>query len=474
MSEQTRVTRRTIVKGAAWSVPVIVAATALPMASASVAVALAFTSASYPVTGCTLTGVKVAATNGATHAAVPGAPVTVTLADGYTFVDGTTSFTGTTGSDGTVALPDIKPPLVGATSAFSAVSGSTSAVAPTTSPNQQRVWQAGDLPALPVGVTALEVNAVQGSGGLKVITVVGSDGNIHQSIQGAGGVWGSWTTWGLSNVTSMFTDPTNTLNAGAVHNGGTAIFAGKVALPALPGGVTVVDVQMFTNASGQAVILMVGSDGKVRQSIQSAGGAWGAWGVWALAGGTLVTSDPGGAFTAVVYNNGTGVFAANAALPSLPAGITATDIFAKKLADGRLDVVVVGSDGNIYQSLQPAAGGAWGNWTLWGISGATEVFTGTAGADLVGAVFNGGTAVFAATAALPALPAGVTVADVQAYTNAGRRVLLVVGSDGKLYQSIMPVGATAWDPWTTWGIGNASLATVAADDSFTAAVYGKC
>jgi len=474
MSEQMRVTRRTIVKGAAWSVPVIVAATALPMASASVAVALAFTSGSYPVTGCTLTGVKVAATNSATHAALPGAPVTVALADGYTFIDGTTSFTGTTGPDGTVTLPDIKPPLVGATSTFTAVSGAASAVAPTTSPNQQRIWQAGDLPALPVGVTALQVNAVQGSTGLKVLTVVGSNGQIYQSVQDAGGAWGTWTNWGISGVTSMFTDPTNTINVGAVYNGGTAIFASKAALPALPGGVTVLDVQMFTNASGQAVILMVGSDGIVRQSVQGAGGAWGAWAPWALSGGTLVATDPAGAFTAAVHNSGTSVFAANAALPPLPAGVTATDISAKKLADGRFDVRVIGSDGNVYQSLRPAAGGAWGGWTKWGLSGATELFTGTVGADLVGAVSNGGTSVFAANAALPALPAGVTVENVQAYTNSGRRVVLAVGSDGKLYQSIMQAGATTWDPWGPWGINNVTAATVAADDSFTAAIYGKC
>ncbi|MEX0151710.1 hypothetical protein [Microbacterium sp. LMI1-1-1.1] len=119
------VKRRTILAGAAWSIPVISVVTAAPAFAATTDLKLAFDKSSYSGEGCkTITGVKVTATRNGVAAA--GESVTVTLADGYTFSDGSTSYTATTGSDGSISLPDIKVPGRGGNSTFSATSGSAS------------------------------------------------------------------------------------------------------------------------------------------------------------------------------------------------------------------------------------------------------------------------------------------------------------------------------------------------------------
>lgn len=125
--------RRTIVKGAAWTVPVVAVAMGTPAAAASKTPTLKFTQASYSGKGCaTITGVQVKrTTDGTTPDA--GQVVTVKLANGYTFADGTTSYSATTNSDGLITLPDIKVPSTGGDSNFTATSGSLSAKAPVSS-----------------------------------------------------------------------------------------------------------------------------------------------------------------------------------------------------------------------------------------------------------------------------------------------------------------------------------------------------
>lgn len=105
-----RVSRRTIVRGAAWSVPVIATAAAMPLAAASVgSPTLKFINGPYSVGGCSnLTDVTLAATtNGTTPAA--STTVSVVLPSGLTWADG---FTGprsfTTDQNGKVVLPAIK------------------------------------------------------------------------------------------------------------------------------------------------------------------------------------------------------------------------------------------------------------------------------------------------------------------------------------------------------------------------------
>ncbi|KZX19835.1 hypothetical protein [Rathayibacter tanaceti] len=102
--------RRTLVKGAAWTIPVVAMATATPAAAASVTPTLAFVNGPYTVDSCgKLNNVTLRLTTDGTTAD-PSKPVTVTLPAGFTWADGSSaprSFT--TDSNGRVVLPTITP-----------------------------------------------------------------------------------------------------------------------------------------------------------------------------------------------------------------------------------------------------------------------------------------------------------------------------------------------------------------------------
>lgn len=85
--------RRTIVQGAAWSVPVIAAAIATPLAAASAGIpTLAFVNGPYTASACgTLGDVVLQATSDGTTPVTPGTLVTVTLPAGLTWSDGSSA-----------------------------------------------------------------------------------------------------------------------------------------------------------------------------------------------------------------------------------------------------------------------------------------------------------------------------------------------------------------------------------------------
>lgn len=123
-------TRRTVLTGAAWSVPVIAAASLAPLAAASDTVTLAFDKSTYNGTACgTISGAYVTVTvNGV---ATAGKSVTTTLSNGYKFSDGTTTNTQVSGSDGRVSLPAISVPAGGGSGTLSAAAATASTVAAT-------------------------------------------------------------------------------------------------------------------------------------------------------------------------------------------------------------------------------------------------------------------------------------------------------------------------------------------------------
>lgn len=132
-SDSTGIRRRTIMAGAAWTIPVVSLATASPALAASNDLTLAFDRSAYNGQPCgTISGTRVRATRGG--AAAPGESVTMTLADGYRFADGSTSHTDVTGSDGWVPMPDIKVPSRGGDSTFNASSGPARTTAGVSSP----------------------------------------------------------------------------------------------------------------------------------------------------------------------------------------------------------------------------------------------------------------------------------------------------------------------------------------------------
>ncbi|KTR98626.1 hypothetical protein, partial [Microbacterium testaceum] len=128
-------TRRTVLTGAAWTLPVIAAATITPMAAASNAPVLAFDKSTYNGTACgTITGAYVTVT--VNNVATAGKSVTTTLSNGYKFSDGTTTNTQVSGSNGRVNLPAINVPATGGngTAAATASGAATSTAATSAAP----------------------------------------------------------------------------------------------------------------------------------------------------------------------------------------------------------------------------------------------------------------------------------------------------------------------------------------------------
>ncbi|KTS14406.1 hypothetical protein [Microbacterium testaceum] len=166
-------TRRTVLTGAAWTLPVIAAATITPMAAASNAPVLAFDKSTYNGTACgTITGAYVTVT--VNNVATAGKSVTTTLSGGYKFSDDTTTNTQVSGSNGRVNLPAINVPATGGTGALSATSGTsnTSATMSGVSNAIAKTWTSA-------GSTVTYSSVPAGSQAVGWNTYLTSDGNLY-------------------------------------------------------------------------------------------------------------------------------------------------------------------------------------------------------------------------------------------------------------------------------------------------------
>lgn len=102
--------RRTVVSGAAWTVPVVMAAIAAPQAAASIAATTTFVSVPHAVAAGTPFGdIIIAATMDGTVPAPAGGAIVVTLPTGFAFSDGTTTPKQViiTSTDGTIVVTGI-------------------------------------------------------------------------------------------------------------------------------------------------------------------------------------------------------------------------------------------------------------------------------------------------------------------------------------------------------------------------------
>ncbi|KZX21321.1 hypothetical protein [Rathayibacter tanaceti] len=152
--------RRTLVQGAAWTIPVVALATATPAAAASLVPTLTFTQPNYNKSSCdTLRGVSVRATTDGTTPVPDGTPVTVTLPDGFLFEGGGTTRTVTT-VNGVAAVPPMTSTAIdGADNTLSASgNGATATSTVTVSSDERSVWvnmdaagNNGEYPAVPAG-----------------------------------------------------------------------------------------------------------------------------------------------------------------------------------------------------------------------------------------------------------------------------------------------------------------------------------
>jgi hypothetical protein len=119
--------RRTVLAGAAWTVPAVALAAAAPAHAAS-GLVLAFDKTSYSAVGCTtLLGVSVSLTIAGTPK--PSVDVSVVLPNGFAFVTGGTSVSGVTDENGVYALPGITVPNASSTAVLTAVTGNVNASA---------------------------------------------------------------------------------------------------------------------------------------------------------------------------------------------------------------------------------------------------------------------------------------------------------------------------------------------------------
>ena len=202
--------RRTILTGAAWSVPVIAAASVAPIAAAaSNDPVLAFNQTTYNGTACgTITGAYVTVTMGGVAKA--GESVTTTLSGGYTFVGGATTNTQVSGTDGRVNLPAITVPAIGGAGSLHAISGTSGTTATTTAASVKGVGIANNtsyLPALPAGVTATSVGYSSDYG--HHAYVLGNDGYLYLSLNA-----GAWTKVSPGGVTGFAVD---TMGLGSIY-----------------------------------------------------------------------------------------------------------------------------------------------------------------------------------------------------------------------------------------------------------------
>ncbi|MDQ1075300.1 MULTISPECIES: hypothetical protein [Microbacterium] len=127
------VDRRSVLAGAAWTIPAIAAATLAPMASASTTTTLTFDQTSYSGTVCTdIVGASVTVT--VDGVAGPGKSVTATTSTGYHFANGSSTFTGVSDAAGRVTLPRIRVQAGGTTGTLTATAPDATAAATLTSP----------------------------------------------------------------------------------------------------------------------------------------------------------------------------------------------------------------------------------------------------------------------------------------------------------------------------------------------------
>ncbi|SFR39804.1 hypothetical protein SAMN04488591_1008 [Microbacterium azadirachtae] len=146
-----QVSRRTVVQGAVWSVPVIAVAAAMPLTAASViAPALKFVNGPYAATGCGPLGDVILNLTSNGTAPDAGKTVTVSLPTGLRWADGTTapkSF-AQTDATGSITIPSGQILGASATAAVLTATSSTGATATapvTVTPNLvARDWRAGD------------------------------------------------------------------------------------------------------------------------------------------------------------------------------------------------------------------------------------------------------------------------------------------------------------------------------------------
>ena len=300
--------RRTILAGSVWSVPVIATAIAIPVTAATVTgLVLNFEQPVYEVAGCSLLETSVLAT--LDGEAAPGRSVTVTLPPGYTFESGSSTYTGVTDGEGILILPVILLPSGAGLSTIAATSGGTNAVATINNvgatdsyaqvyyPNGPGSGWRGSYPAVPSGSQSLGGFYFQAPNGDiyrgNTVIVSGADAGAEVLISASGQTMVSFlsstgvATW-LTLTSSGFTTSTYpSVPAGSTPLGGVYFQA--------PNGDIYRGNTVIASGAEPGAVLLIDNAGASHVSYVSSAGVATRW-----------TSGPGGTLTH----------------PSVPAGST--------------------------------------------------------------------------------------------------------------------------------------------------------
>lgn len=463
--------RRTVLLGAAWSVPVISASIATPLAAASTPeLELTFVDGPYQAIACgPLDDIVVRATNGGAPA--PGEPITVTLPAGLTWSDGTTApRTLVSDANGEIVLSGVLAGNANGNYALGAVSGAATAASSAEVQGADRgvISQFGGvfLPQLPAGVLVEDVQTNVTADGSMYADVLGSDGNVYRSTKAAGS--NTWTAWQksptpLGGSVEHLALP-NTGNGGMLASTTTVgVFGGATSVP-LPGGATIVDFESYESAPGQVTAVVVANNGRVYTSVfSSSTGTYSGWVVDSnFTNATDIAAAEGNTGAVAANSTRVAVVGAPGLSPVLPNGATIKEMSATKSSAGMF-VSVLGSDGRAY-SIQRTASG-WGTWqnSASPLNGSmTQVATSnTAGFVYVSSGNRAG--LFGSPAVTPPLPNGATIVDMQGSTiNGNQPVVTVLGSDGRAYNSVFQNGA--WTPWGASRVGQGKLEHIAVSE----------
>jgi hypothetical protein len=237
-SKSHTVNRRTIVQGAAWSIPVVAVAVGAPLAAASPAPTLTFTNGPYTVDACgTLDNVTLHATTDGTSPNA-GDLVTISLPTGLTFADGSTTKIFTTDAGGNITLTGIRVSGTARGGAITATdSTSTATTAVTVTPTGGAfIYNNGTISQTPVpaGSTPVTYNTfVDASGNLWVNGALVASGLDPAKVIGDMTDSGTLISW------------TDTTGQVFIYNNGTIS-----ASPGVPAGSTPVTYNTFVDASG--------------------------------------------------------------------------------------------------------------------------------------------------------------------------------------------------------------------------------
>ena len=245
--------RRTVLAGAAWTLPAVAAATVAPVASASTTTP-SFDRAIYSGTVCTdITGASVTV-DGAAASAV----VTVSTSTGYRFANGASTFVGVPDETGRVPLPAIRVQVGGTTGTLTATTTDATAVATLTAPAstntqnlRRRMWTGTGASS---AAGSVDITAPTGSRAVGTLVTLDPSGILRRgSSTIATGVTSAFAEVERSNyLTVTYVDATGMHRRMWTDTG--------VAFP-----VGDVDATVPTDSTAVGTLLTLGSDGILRK-----------------------------------------------------------------------------------------------------------------------------------------------------------------------------------------------------------------